>query len=58
MYALLVTLLTFFKPYRLDSPLKWQPRCIKAFPDQKGYALASIEGRVSIQYIDKMDQQR
>ncbi|KAH8924597.1 WD40 repeat-like protein [Atractiella rhizophila] len=41
---------TIFK--QLQSPLKMQTRCISAFPDQKGYAVGSIEGRVAIQYIE------
>jgi len=35
----------------MASPLKFQSRAIALFPDQTGFALGSIEGRVSIQYI-------
>ena len=35
----------------MASPFKFQSRCIALFPDQTGFALGSIEGRVSIQYI-------
>lgn len=38
---------------RLESQLKFQTRCISAFPDQGGFAIGSIEGRVGIQYIIK-----
>jgi mRNA export factor len=38
---------------RKDSPLKYQTRCIAAFPDQTGFAVGSIEGRVGIHYIQK-----
>lgn len=38
----------------LESQLKFQTRCITAFPDKSGYAVGSIEGRVGIQYISKM----
>ena len=34
------------QPYKqLYSPLKYQTRCIAAFPDQSGYLIGSIEGR-------------
>jgi mRNA export factor len=33
----------------IDSPLKFQTRSISCFPDQTGYAIGSIEGRVAIQ---------
>jgi mRNA export factor len=39
---------------RKDSPLKFQTRCIACFPDQTGYAIGSIEGRVGIQYVQKV----
>ena len=38
---------------RKDSPLKYQTRSIAAFPDQTGFAVGSIEGRVGIHYIQK-----
>ncbi|KAI9179718.1 hypothetical protein H9P43_005048 [Blastocladiella emersonii ATCC 22665] len=41
---------TVFK--EIDAPLKWQLRTIACFPSMNAYALASIEGRVAIQYID------
>lgn len=40
---------------RVDSPLKYQHRCVAIFRDKKkapnGYALGSVEGRVAIQYV-------
>jgi len=40
---------------KLDSPLKYQHRCVAIFKDKKksptGYALGSVEGRVAIQYV-------
>lgn len=36
----------------LDSPLKWQTRCIACFNDAQGYAVGSIEGRVAIQHVE------
>jgi len=36
----------------LNSPLKFQNRCIACFPDKSGYALGTIEGRVSINYLN------
>ena len=39
---------------RMDSPLKYQSRCISAFPDKTGFALGSIEGRVAVHYHQKV----
>mmetsp|Transcript_20944 Transcript_20944/g.45820 ORF Transcript_20944/g.45820 Transcript_20944/m.45820 type:complete len:353 (+) Transcript_20944:170-1228(+) len=36
----------------LQSPLKWQTRCIACFPDKTGYLVGSIEGRVAVQHVD------
>lgn len=41
---------------KIESPLKYQHRCVSIFIDQKkneptGFALGSIEGRVAIQYV-------
>jgi mRNA export factor len=36
---------------RKESPLKYQTRCVSCFPDQTGYAIGSIEGRVHINYV-------
>lgn len=38
------------------SPLKWQTRALKCFPQGNGFALGSIEGRCSIQYVDEQEQ--
>lgn len=41
-------------PYRvMESPLKFQTRAVACFPDGKGYAMGSIEGRASVRYVDK-----
>lgn len=45
---------------RMESPLKYQHRCVSVFTDRKqvntappvGFALGSIEGRVAIQYVN------
>jgi len=37
----------------MDSPLKYQSRCISVFPDQSGFAVGSIEGRCAIQYFQQ-----
>jgi mRNA export factor len=39
---------------RKESPLKFQSRCVACFPDQTGFAVGSIEGRVGIHYIQKV----
>ncbi|XP_065332482.1 protein Rae1 [Cloeon dipterum] len=40
---------------RIESPLKYQHRCVSIFRDKKnspvGFALGSVEGRVAIQYV-------
>ena len=41
------------QPYKqLYSPLKYQTRCLAAFPDQSGYLVGSIEGRVAVQHVE------
>lgn len=42
----------------INSPLKWQTRSIACFPDSKGFAVGSIEGRVAIQHVDDKDTAR
>ena len=37
---------------RRMSSLKFQTRCIRAFPDSAGYALSSTEGRISMEIIN------
>jgi mRNA export factor len=36
----------------LQSPLKYQTRCISCFPDKTGYLLGSIEGRVAVHHVE------
>jgi mRNA export factor len=44
---------------RIDSPLKYQHRCISIFKDKTnqptGFALGSVEGRVAIQYVNPVN---
>jgi len=35
-----------------ESSLKYQTRCIAAYPDGRGYALGSVEGRVAMELFD------
>lgn len=35
-----------------ESSLKYQTRCVRCFPDGQGFAVASIEGRVALEYFD------
>jgi len=43
-------------PYReVESPLKFQSRCISCFPDKTGFAIGSIEGRVAIHHVNQND---
>ena len=39
---------------RKESPLKFQTRCIACFPEATGFAIGSIEGRVGIHYLQKV----
>ena len=36
----------------MASPLKYPTTCIQCFADGKGFAIASIEGRCGIKYVD------
>ncbi|WJX14988.1 Poly(A)+ RNA export protein rae1 [Trifolium repens] len=42
---------------RIVSPLKHQTRCVAAFPDQQGFLVGSIEGRVGVQYLHEDAQE-
>jgi len=39
-----------------DSPLKFQMRAVKIFPDEAGYLVSSIEGRVAVRYFQDETQ--
>ena len=39
----------------LNSPLKYQSRCVACFPDQQGFCLGSIEGRVAVHHVHDRD---
>lgn len=38
---------------RIVSPLKYQTRCVAAFPDREGFLVGSIEGRVGVHHLDE-----
>jgi len=44
---------------RIESPLKYQHRCVSVFKDKQnqptGFALGSVEGRVAIQYVNPVN---
>lgn len=41
------------QPHSINpSPHRHQSRCISIFPDTTGFAIGTIEGRVSIEYVD------
>jgi mRNA export factor len=43
-------------PFRvIDSPLKYQHRCLQIFPDRTGLAVGSVEGRVAISHFQEKD---
>ncbi|KAA6366173.1 MAG: putative Mitotic checkpoint protein BUB3.1, partial [Streblomastix strix] len=44
--------------YSSVSPLKYQTRCIRIFPNCEGFALAGIEGRVAMEYFGQDDEQQ
>lgn len=39
-----------------QAQLKYQLRCLSTFPDQCGYAVGSVEGRVSIDHVHEKDR--
>ena len=41
-----------------ESSLKYQTRAVRLFPDGKGMALSSIEGRVAIEYLDEVEAEK
>ncbi|XP_021826186.1 protein RAE1-like [Prunus avium] len=43
---------------RIVSPLKYQTRCVAAFPDQQGFLVGSIEGRVGVHHLDEQQQNK
>ncbi|WRX26440.1 WD40 repeat - like 10 [Theobroma cacao] len=43
---------------RVVSPLKYQTRCVAAFPDQQGFLVGSIEGRVGVHHLDDGQQNK
>ncbi|KAH9667357.1 Receptor-like serine/threonine-protein kinase [Citrus sinensis] len=43
---------------RINSPLKYQTRCVAAFPDQQGFWVGSIEGRVGVLHLDDSQQSK
>nr|BAN64697.1 WD domain/ mitotic checkpoint protein [Babesia bovis] len=46
----------FSTPDTKDGVLKYQYRSIKCFPDNRGFALGSIEGRVAWEYFSKAQE--
>ena len=41
----------------MQSPARWaltraQTRCLRCLPDGRGYVVASVEGRVAVDYFD------
>jgi mRNA export factor len=46
-------------PYTtIQAPFKYHNRCVKTFPNMTGFAVGSVEGRVAIRHIEKMDQSK
>ncbi|CAI9304291.1 protein RAE1 [Lactuca sativa] len=43
---------------RIVSPLKYQTRCVAAFPDQQGFLVGSIEGRVGVHHLDEQQSSK
>ena len=42
----------FYQMDTMKNPLKFQNRCISLLPDKSGFALGTIEGRVTVQYFN------
>jgi len=49
-------LTTMRKVEQIQSPLSHQMRTIAVFPDQMGFAVGSVEGRVGIQYFQEKNK--
>ena len=47
-------------PFRkaFDSPLRHQTRCLSIFPDQQGFLIGSVEGRVGVQQLAEKDKDK
>jgi len=43
-------------PTWINSPLKFQSRCLAVFPDASGFALGSVEGRVAVHFVNPNNQ--
>jgi len=43
---------------RRESSLKYQTRCVSAYPNGTGYALSSVEGRVAMEYYDTSPEEQ
>ncbi|RZC46970.1 hypothetical protein C5167_039920 [Papaver somniferum] len=43
---------------RMQSPLMCQTRCVALFPDNKGFLVGSIEGRVGVYHLDDSQQEK
>ncbi|KAB1213606.1 hypothetical protein CJ030_MR5G012388 [Morella rubra] len=43
---------------RITLPLKYQTRCVTAFPDQQGFLVGSIEGRVGVHHLGDPQQSK
>lgn len=43
---------------RIASPLKYQTRCVAAFPDKQGFLVGSIEGRVGVHHVEEAQQNK
>jgi len=41
-----------------ESSLKYQTRCIRFFPDGHGFCIGSIEGRVGVEFLDELADER
>lgn len=42
----------------INSPLKYQSRSVACFPDQQGFCLGSIEGRVAVHHVHDRDSSK
>lgn len=43
---------------RRESSLKFQTRCLRCYPDGAGYALASVEGRVAMEFFGLSEEEQ
>ncbi|KAH3767776.1 mitotic checkpoint protein BUB3 [Pelomyxa schiedti] len=48
----IVDMRTLSEESRRESALRYQTRCVRIYPDERGFSVSSIEGRVAMEFFD------